>query len=66
MPSTWSVSKNVSIHAPAQGATGVLQRLRGNAEVSIHAPAQGATLALLMAVVFPEPVSIHAPAQGAT
>ena len=34
---------NVSIHAPAQGATRNQQSVIPNFEVSIHAPAQGAT-----------------------
>ena len=34
---------NVSIHAPAQGATGRVQGWVKSILVSIHAPAQGAT-----------------------
>ena len=34
---------NVSIHAPARGATQVLHQRTADGEVSIHAPARGAT-----------------------
>ena len=36
-------SRFVSIHAPIQGATPSVRRLRRRKEVSIHAPIQGAT-----------------------
>ena len=56
---------NISIHAPANGATlyDVLIKIRPN--ISIHAPANGATC------THREPrsknaISIHAPANGAT
>ncbi len=55
----------VSIHAPAQGATGCLPGGLFHQLVSIHAPAQGAT----HRQGHHKPrgkVSIHAPAQGAT
>ena len=35
---------NVSIHAPARGATAVAVMPLSNCTVSIHAPARGATL----------------------
>ena len=55
----------VSIHAPAWGATG-FDRMGGNSGyVSIHAPAWGATV-LLCTAVTSKAVSIHAPAWGAT
>ena len=38
-PSTY----NISIHAPAQGATFVGATINGTVMISIHAPAQGAT-----------------------
>ncbi len=57
--------QDVSIHAPAQGATAATQKNHLAYQVSIHAPAQGATAASLWFVVL-TPVSIHAPAQGAT
>ena len=56
---------NVSIHAPARGATPNPNQLCPGFFVSIHAPARGATF-------LPTPrrycpiVSIHAPARGAT
>ena len=57
--------KNVSIHAPARGATSVHVRSRIAVDVSIHAPARGATF--LDDQVHPNvKVSIHAPARGAT
>ena len=56
---------DVSIHAPARGATGGWIDQSQSARVSIHAPARGATLCrpwrLLLGLV-----SIHAPARGAT
>ena len=56
---------NVSIHAPARGAT--LPRVRGTQpqQVSIHAPARGATSAG-RSFAPTRTVSIHAPARGAT
>ena len=56
---------DISIHAPARGAT---QRLRDQVRaslISIHAPARGATRA---EPLFPPVlhISIHAPARGAT
>ena len=55
----------VSIHAPAGGATEDIQRLLDAAAVSIHAPAGGATVrpGELRNAKW---VSIHAPAGGAT
>ena len=56
---------NVSIHAPARGATSATLRSTVASMVSIHAPARGATIRMdkrnRLAVV-----SIHAPARGAT
>ncbi len=49
----------VSIHAPARGATGRVAWPSSARSVSIHAPARGATPASYCA-------SIHAPARGAT
>ena len=66
MANTVGYSLEVSIHAPARGATwAVRTTLQGPETVSIHAPARGAT---------PNhgqdrpghKVSIHAPARGAT
>ncbi len=57
---------NISIHAPAQGATmpflSVYVRVW---MISIHAPAQGATVKRAV-VPCDLAISIHAPAQGAT
>ena len=58
-------SLQVSIHAPAKGATQLYSILAVDAEVSIHAPAKGATLGGGKAVSKTD-VSIHAPAKGAT
>jgi len=38
---------SVSIHAPAQGATGFYYKERAIYIVSIHAPAQGATMCII-------------------
>jgi len=56
---------DVSIHAPARGATDDIGDVLGAAMVSIHAPARGATLFLRFARRS-RAVSIHAPARGAT
>ena len=58
-------SGNVSIHAPAWGATLLTKWRQTRAIVSIHAPAWGATL-LTADIPPPIIVSIHAPAWGAT
>ncbi len=56
---------DVSIHAPARGATGSLRSYRNLQQVSIHAPARGATI-VMADTHAPIGVSIHAPARGAT
>ena len=56
---------NVSIHAPAWGATGGVKITFVAGYVSIHAPAWGATDARRR-FTFLDCVSIHAPAWGAT
>ncbi len=57
---------NVSIHAPAWGAT-VTNALRAGVPiVSIHAPAWGATFKSMAIINGIVEVSIHAPAWGAT
>ena len=56
---------DVSIHAPARGATSPRSLRRGRISVSIHAPARGATIKTKQKLYFAE-VSIHAPARGAT
>jgi len=57
--------REVSIHAPAWGATDNLLDFIFFQHVSIHAPAWGATDNLLDFIFF-QHVSIHAPAWGAT
>ena len=61
-----SGAKNVSIHAPARGATGagIAAQAAAN-KVSIHAPARGATKYYQTFKTIRD-VSIHAPARGAT
>ena len=60
------VRADVSIHAPAKGATSTVGASLGSIEyVSIHAPAKGATDVDQMAAGLAR-VSIHAPAKGAT
>ena len=56
----------ISIHAPARGATGC-GRFKGAGQrtISIHAPARGATLVGFI-MLPPFIISIHAPARGAT
>ena len=58
--------KEVSIHAPAWGATRLVRCSAISAAVSIHAPAWGATWNYTNAVHEHFLVSIHAPAWGAT
>ncbi len=55
----------ISIHAPARGATHIVRCVVGGIHISIHAPARGATETRLPAPanIF---ISIHAPARGAT
>ena len=55
----------ISIHAPAKGATGYVLRILHSSGISIHAPAKGATL-WCHRISFPLYISIHAPAKGAT
>ena len=56
---------NISTHAPAQGATGVIFAVDEIHSISTHAPAQGATTKSfsLESRLW---ISTHAPAQGAT
>ena len=59
-------SLEVSIHAPARGATSTLADMSPRlSDVSIHAPARGATMARSVSRD-DDDVSIHAPARGAT
>ena len=58
--------ENVSIHAPARGATFNDFGVEPKDIVSIHAPARGATSRAARRSIAPVAVSIHAPARGAT
>ena len=60
------ISPDISIHAPARGATlyGLLSPSK--IHISIHAPARGATVIVDPGVVGSTTISIHAPARGAT
>ena len=61
-----SISRRVSIHAPARGATvDLIEGVNRIVVVSIHAPARGATSRKRIKW-FCNSVSIHAPARGAT
>ena len=55
----------ISIHAPARGATSSNANLVLMGIISIHAPARGATQTLMCTGIQPG-ISIHAPARGAT
>ena len=61
-----TITKIISIHAPAGGAT-INDRLGTNIDyaISIHAPAGGATIERYQLYV-DNAISIHAPAGGAT
>ena len=56
---------NISIHAPAKGATAQFQLGYKGLIISIHAPAKGATWVIPNIQLF-KFISIHAPAKGAT
>ena len=57
---------DISIHAPAKGATEHPSKPRNNqVTISIHAPAKGATGGQSFILVRQQ-ISIHAPAKGAT
>ena len=64
-PDKYSISTAISIHAPARGATGVVEWGVQVTAISIHAPARGAT-AWSSFNALPMAISIHAPARGAT
>ena len=55
----------LSIHAPARGATSVVNWYCGSFGLSIHAPARGAT-SVDVRLISGTLLSIHAPARGAT
>ena len=61
----WLFQADISIHAPARGATIIEVEAGEGYAISIHAPARGATIE-----IYPEfrkgEISIHAPARGAT
>ena len=58
-------NNDISIHAPAKGATSPVLLIRILCDISIHAPAKGAT-SMTYIIVFLKEISIHAPAKGAT
>ena len=58
-------SLEISIHAPARGATSTYQHTHYSTRISIHAPARGATDFSDFFKFFLR-ISIHAPARGAT
>ena len=60
-----STNDNISIHAPAKGATNKRFRFLPHLPISIHAPAKGATNDYIDACALIR-ISIHAPAKGAT
>ena len=57
--------QNISIHAPAKGATLYASLHPAAPQISIHAPAKGAT-AFIKYRLEQLGISIHAPAKGAT
>ena len=56
---------NISIHAPAKGATELALQKGLSDIISIHAPAKGAT-SDQRDIIVTVMISIHAPAKGAT
>ena len=56
---------DISIHAPARGATSSFCVSFPRSPISIHAPARGATCYFYFSSPF-SVISIHAPARGAT
>ena len=65
MAELFKKNMDVSIHAPARGATLIAGSPRCVSAVSIHAPARGATNTPADTALLQQ-VSIHAPARGAT
>ena len=59
------IDNEISIHAPAKGATRQPHGELHEKAISIHAPAKGAT-AMTVSTTDTESFSIHAPAKGAT
>ena len=55
----------ISIHAPAKGATNKGREMSDETKISIHAPAKGATKVSRANLLYIN-ISIHAPAKGAT
>ena len=58
-------NREISIHAPARGATAFEDLNLEKYRISIHAPARGATINMDDKYVTRQ-ISIHAPARGAT
>ena len=61
----YGLTRQISIHAPAWGATDRISREYPGDAISIHAPAWGATVESVLLPVKLK-ISIHAPAWGAT
>ena len=61
----WAIITEISIHAPAKGATLWYYQYKAISSISIHAPAKGATF-IHCWVLLSRLISIHAPAKGAT
>ena len=61
----FTVMLDISIHAPAKGATKLTRSTAVTMTISIHAPAKGATF-IQAEDVNEYLISIHAPAKGAT
>ncbi len=64
-PETVYFVREISIHAPAKGATQNSEGLTDHVGISIHAPAKGATRGTAP-ISGGIQISIHAPAKGAT
>jgi|GEM_PF-214996 len=60
------IHREISIHAPAKGATAAAASASVLDVISIHAPAKGATCEMGYNLPYKKIISIHAPAKGAT
>ena len=56
---------DISIHAPARGATPLFSFISRSRDISTHAPARGATYRDALQAEY-DAISTHAPARGAT
>ena len=66
LPPSDDPQQQISIHAPARGATVPPLVDDGVGKISIHAPARGATISETVRTHETAAISIHAPARGAT